>query len=171
MRLYKITCARVGQYQQAAQHWCRYLQWLLFNTDEKSCKYDEIYHEKYWFHCRDFHEALNLSVNYCRTDLRTTSAKFGRGWADAENGGKFIYATVHITVSTAPIFTKLQFPSVLLSTYASLNCRKINEKCKAWWAKKHSCPDMKHCIHFTKIHEIHCSINYCGDVPYQISAK
>ena len=50
--------------------------------------------------------------------------------------GKFIYATLHSTASTVPIFTKLQFPRALPSTYPSLNCRKINKKGKAWWAKK-----------------------------------
>ena len=66
---------------------------------------------------------------------RPNFSQIGKGVGDAEYGGKFIYVTVHSTVSTALLFMKLQFPSILLSMYPSLNCRKINKKCKAWWAK------------------------------------
>ena len=63
-------------------------------------------------------------------------SQIGKGTGDAENGWKFIYATVHSTVSTELIFMTPQFPSILLYTYPTLNCRQINKKCKAWWAKK-----------------------------------
>jgi len=56
------------------------------HRQKKSCKYNEIYQEKYWFHCKDLHETLNLSINYCWTDLHPTSAKLGRGWGMQKMG-------------------------------------------------------------------------------------
>lgn len=92
MLYYIITVSEACQ-----NNWCRYLQRFLFNTDEKSWKYDQIYHEKYWFHCRDFHETQNRPINYCRNYLGPTSAKLGRGW-EMQNMGENSYMLLCIVL-------------------------------------------------------------------------
>ena len=62
------TLVQVSTVAFIQQRWKKLQIWL------------NVSHEKYWFHCRDFHETLNLSINYYQTDLHPTSAKLGRGW-------------------------------------------------------------------------------------------
>jgi hypothetical protein len=149
-----------------------YLQQLLFNMDKNFFKYNQICHAKYWFHCRDFQETQNRSINYCWTDLCPTLAKLVKELGMQKMGGN-PFMLLHIVLLPLRQYSwncKFQAYYHVHIPYQIVG--KSTKNVGPGGQKKHSCPDMKHCIHFTEIHKIHYRlINYCGDVPYRILAK